>query len=60
MGYASEFINEVCSVLLVPLILFVYVGLFLSFWFSVTIYVYTIGESEWRAGSSLPFGEMMW
>lgn len=60
MDQAAEFINDVCSIIFLPIGIFVYVCLFLAFWLSVFIYVYTEGTQKKSSNAWWPYGSMTW
>lgn len=58
MEEASNYIRDVISAFFVPILMFFVSIAFLSFWFFVTLYLYSSGEITKRGET--PFGHVAW
>jgi len=54
MEVASDFVSGNLSVITLPLMSYLIVVLFFAYWLTAAVYVYSVGEVEFKQGSFLP------
>jgi len=58
MECASVFVSQNLRVVLLPILMYVFVAIFFVYWITTAVYLYSIGEPEFDAGS--PVANIIW